>query len=76
MVALGLILPRRTNPGTTFRVVALTYAVGRFAIELLRADPRPMSGPLSLPQALSLVVVAIVLSTCAMWGESRAHRRA
>lgn len=62
MVGLGLALPRRTPEGASFRAVALTYAVGRFALELLRADPRPMSGSISLPQAISLVVVAIVLA--------------
>jgi phosphatidylglycerol:prolipoprotein diacylglycerol transferase len=61
-VGLGLALPRRTPEGASFRAVALTYAVGRFALELLRADPRPMSGSISLPQAISLVVVAIVLA--------------
>jgi prolipoprotein diacylglyceryltransferase len=67
MVALGMMLPRRTDTGATFRTVALSYAVGRFALELLRADPRPMSGPFSLPQALSLVVVAVVI----LWSPRR-----
>jgi hypothetical protein len=56
----GLWLPKRLAPGTTFRIAVVVYAVGRFALETLRGDIRPMAGPLSLPQAISLVVLALV----------------
>jgi phosphatidylglycerol:prolipoprotein diacylglycerol transferase len=58
LVAIGLALPARVRPGSTFLLGATVYAAGRFAIELLRNDPRPMAGPFSLPQAISLMVLA------------------
>jgi phosphatidylglycerol:prolipoprotein diacylglycerol transferase len=61
MVVAGIVLAKRARRGASFAAVALAYAVGRFAVEFLRGDPRPMAGALSLPQWLSLVVVAVVL---------------
>ena len=43
-----------------FLAVALTYAAGRFVIELFRADPnRGFVGPLSMPQLLCLTVAML-----------------
>lgn len=61
MIAAGIVLAKGRRRGAAFAAVALLYAVGRFAVEILRDDPRPMSGPLSLPQWLSLLVVAAVV---------------
>lgn len=65
MLGAGLALPRRSRRGAAFATVAVLYAVGRFAVELARADPRPTAGPLTLPQWLSLAVVAMVAFACA-----------
>jgi prolipoprotein diacylglyceryltransferase len=62
MIGAGLALPRRARRGACFAAVALIYAGGRFAVEFVRGDPRPMAGPLSLPQWLSLAVIALVAS--------------
>jgi prolipoprotein diacylglyceryltransferase len=64
---MGVWLPKRLAPGTTFGIAVVTYAVGRFALEALRGDDRPMAGPLSLPQAISLVVVALSALRWARW---------
>ncbi|XYH99482.1 prolipoprotein diacylglyceryl transferase family protein [Sorangium sp. So ce1128] len=60
MIGAGLALARSSRRGVAFAAVALLYAAGRFAVELLRADPRPAAGPLTLPQWLSLIVVSLV----------------
>ncbi len=62
LVVLGLALRGRVRPGVPFAAGALLYAIGRFVIEWWRADPRPMAGPISLPQAISLVIVALVMA--------------
>lgn len=59
LVVFGLAAPRRLRTGTTFWIAAVVYAAGRFAAEALRADPRPMAGALSLPQAISSMVLAM-----------------
>ena len=66
LVAIGLVLPKRLRSGDTFVAGAAVYAIGRFGLELMRNDPRPMTGTLSVPQALS----AMVLAT-AVWVWSR-----
>jgi phosphatidylglycerol:prolipoprotein diacylglycerol transferase len=72
MLAAGIMLARRLRRGGAFASVALLYAVGRFAVELARGDPRPFAGPLSLPQWLSVLVVAAVW----LWaGSAPAFRR-
>lgn len=60
MIGAGLALSRRSRRGAAFAAAALAYAAGRFAIEFLRADPRPAAGVLTLPQWLSLAVLALV----------------
>ncbi len=64
---LGVVGPRRRR-GVGFALAAVVYAVGRFAVEHVRADPRPMAGPLSLAQCLSLLVLAATL----WWAAGRA----
>lgn len=61
MIGVSASIPRTARKGTSFWVALVTYAVARFAIEIVRGDIRPMAGPLSLPQWLSLVTLAIVL---------------
>lgn len=60
MIGAALALSRRSRRGAAFAAAALVYAAGRFAIEFLRADPRPAAGALTLPQWLSLAVLALV----------------
>jgi phosphatidylglycerol:prolipoprotein diacylglycerol transferase len=48
---------RPSAPGALFVAAVLTYAVGRFLVELTRGDDRGMLGPLSTPQWLSVAVV-------------------
>jgi prolipoprotein diacylglyceryltransferase len=61
LVVLGLASRGRVRAGVPFAAGALLYAIGRFGIEWWRADPRPMAGPISLPQAISLVVAAVAI---------------
>ena len=68
VILIGLTLPKRLRSGSTFVAGACVYAAGRFVIETMRDDPRPMAGPLSLPQALSLTVLAI---SAWAWSRSR-----
>ncbi|NUO51754.1 MAG: hypothetical protein HOV80_23120 [Polyangiaceae bacterium] len=68
IVMLGVWLPKRLAPGTSLRIAIVVYAVGRFALETLRGDLRPTAGPISLPQAISLVVLALV---ALRWARSR-----
>ena len=63
LVALGLALPvllrRRERDGRAFAVWMSVYAVGRFALEWLRADAdRGIYGGLSSAQWVSLVILA------------------
>ena len=53
-------LGAKAREGSSFAYVMAVYALGRFGIERLRGDPRPMIGPMSLPQCVSLVVLAAV----------------
>jgi phosphatidylglycerol:prolipoprotein diacylglycerol transferase len=50
-------LSRPLAPGALFVAAAMTYAVGRFLVEMARGDDRGMLGPLSTPQWLSVAVV-------------------
>jgi phosphatidylglycerol:prolipoprotein diacylglycerol transferase len=75
-VALGLAMigvalarpPSGARPTALVRTVAL-YAAGRFAIEALRADPRPLAGPLTLPQWISVVVLAGAAALALSWSQ-------
>lgn len=67
MIGASISMPAATRRGTSFWAVVVTYAVARFAIEIVRGDVRPMAGPLSLPQWLSLATLAIALFT---WSRS------
>jgi len=58
----GLAVERKkARAGAVFAAVAATYAAGRFVTDLFRGDPRPMLGPLSMPQCLSITVLAGVV---------------
>ena len=60
MVLVVLALSRRSRrlaPGALFVAAAMSYAVGRFLVEMVRGDDRGMLGPLSTPQWLSVAVV-------------------
>jgi phosphatidylglycerol---prolipoprotein diacylglyceryl transferase len=48
---------RPLAPGALFTAAAMTYATGRFLVEMTRGDDRGMLGPLSTPQWLSVAVV-------------------
>jgi prolipoprotein diacylglyceryltransferase len=49
---------KRRGDGTAFAATALTYATGRFFVELFRGDSmRGHAGPLTTGQAMSLVVI-------------------
>ncbi len=61
MIGVSSSIPGTARKGTSFWAAVVTYAVARFAIEVVRGDVRPMAGPLSLPQWLSLVTLAIAL---------------
>ncbi len=61
LVIAGILLPRRLPPGATFRAGVVLYAVGRILIETLRDDPRPMAGPMSLPQVISVMALAALV---------------
>ncbi|MDI1475354.1 prolipoprotein diacylglyceryl transferase family protein [Polyangium sp. y55x31] len=62
MAGVGLVVERKKlRPGTVFASVAGTYAAGRFLTDLFRGDSRPMLGPLSMPQWLSITVLACVV---------------
>jgi phosphatidylglycerol---prolipoprotein diacylglyceryl transferase len=65
MICVAILLARRSRRGAPFAMTALLYAAGRFALELVRGDPRPFAGPLSLAQWLSVLVVAAL----SVWAE-------
>ena len=50
-------LSRPLASGAAFVAAAMTYAIGRFVVEMFRGDDRGMLGPLSTPQWLSVAVV-------------------
>ena len=52
-----LTLRRSRRPGELLRIYLVGYGVARFLLEYLRGDFRPVLGPLSLPQLLSLCLV-------------------
>lgn len=54
-------LARPPAIGAAFVAAAMTYAIGRFVVEVFRGDDRGMLGPLSTPQWLS-VAVALYLA--------------
>lgn len=54
-------ISRPLAPGALFVAAGMTYAVGRFLVEMVRGDDRGMLGPLSTPQWLS-VAVALYLA--------------
>jgi phosphatidylglycerol:prolipoprotein diacylglycerol transferase len=54
-----VIRPRKRGHGEVFGWLLGLYGAMRFALELLRADPRGALGPLSTSQLLSLPLVAV-----------------
>jgi len=52
--------PRRRRPGEVLWLMLVLYGAARFLIEMLRVNA-PVVGGLSLPQAMSLVVVPVAL---------------
>jgi phosphatidylglycerol:prolipoprotein diacylglycerol transferase len=57
LAALGCWLAtRRWRAGASFAVVAGLYALGRGSLDFLRADARPLLGPISVAQAIGLAV--------------------
>jgi len=65
VLTLGAVLwfvpPRGARPGRSFGFFLIAYAGIRYAMELLRDDPRGMIGPLTPSQAMSLGGLAIGL---------------
>lgn len=61
MIGVGIYLARRGGRGVAFAAVAVIYAVGRFAVEMVRADPRPMAGALSIAQWLAILTLCVVV---------------
>lgn len=62
MALAGILVERRNKrPGSVLAAVAATYAAGRFVVDGFRGDGRPMLGPLSLPQWLSIAVLGWAL---------------
>ncbi len=57
---------RAPQPGAVFAVTAVAYAVLRFGIELLRADPRGAIAGLPTSQTLSIVVACAALAWLAV----------
>lgn len=75
--AAAVCLVRGRREGSAFAFFATIYAVGRFAIELLRGDPhRGHTLGLSTAQWISVVVAIAMLSLPSRMLLSRAHLRA
>lgn len=75
--ALATFVPRRHwRPGAAFATAAAAYAIGRFAVEGLDGNlERGAAGPLTAGQAMSLVVVCLVVSWCARQTASDAQAK-
>lgn len=62
-VLLAIFLKRKDvvekRPGMLVGMYLMGYAVIRFAIEIMRGDPRAAVGPLSISQTISLVMIII-----------------
>ena len=67
-------LSRPLAPGALFVAAAMTYAIGRFLVEMVRGDDRGMLGPLSTPQRQS-IAVALYLAGHALDAGSSAGAR-
>jgi phosphatidylglycerol:prolipoprotein diacylglycerol transferase len=68
MIGVGVIGRRRLPAGGALAAVVALYAAGRFALELLRDDPRGLAGPWTIAQWLA---IAALLATGAAWGARR-----
>lgn len=76
LVGLALYLRRRggLRPGGRFLVVVGAYAIGRFALELLRGDDaRGGLGPASTGQIFAVVMVAACAATWWRWRPDSVH---
>ncbi len=64
---------RGARPGAAFAAGALVYALGRFAIEALRADAeRGSAGLVTTGQAMSLFVICLVVMAGGRWRAAHA----
>lgn len=61
MIAVAIAVRRAKPPagdGAIFRATIATYAAGRFVVELFRGDERGSLGPLSMPQWMTIALLA------------------